>query len=172
MGKGDINIPEAYDLDELLEKQVQMNRFDATNPWGSQTWHQLEDGRFRMDQDVDERLETAVNKNIAMANRDAPQYRMMPAMNQNFNAMFGQMAERAGMPEMQNMTGHSGGNKLQMQKNAQQPDLPQPEQAAPQPQPQPAPQPAPAQPAPAQPVAGPVRGNENMRPHVANQGVM
>lgn len=128
MGKPDVKVPEPYDLQELLDTQVKMNRFDSTNPWGSQTWHRLPDGRFRMDQQVRPELQAAVDQNIAFANRPAPQYEMMGGMRKNFNALAQAMASRAGVDGFRNVNGNGnhGGSK------AETPAAPPPPPAVPQ----------------------------------------
>lgn len=99
--KSDIKAPEAYDLQELLDSQVKLNRFDSENPWGTQTWNTLPDGRMKMSQDINPELQTAMDKQIAYANKDAEHYTPNSSFTGNANALGSLLAQRAGMDGFQ-----------------------------------------------------------------------
>ena len=104
MGKPDVNIPESYSLEEIVDADKQINRFDSFNPWGSQTWNA---DKTAMTQAVKPELQAAVDKNIEFANRDAAQYAMGDELRGNMNALGSLMAERMG-GSFQDVPGKSG----------------------------------------------------------------
>jgi hypothetical protein len=95
MGKGDVNIPEAYELEELIDAQKELNRFDSHNPWGSQTW---DDTKTVMTQSVNPELERAVDQNVAYANSNAPVYNSPWRLQNAGFDMISEVMGRAGMP--------------------------------------------------------------------------
>lgn len=105
MGKPDVTIPEPYDLEELLEAQVKMNRFDSENPWGTQRWERLPDGRFKMFQEINPDLQSAFDQNLGMANSPAPQFSADPALLAAGNQLMSGVMGRAGLGGFDGMSG-------------------------------------------------------------------
>lgn len=111
MGKS-IDMPEAYDLEELLDHNVRLNRFDASNPFGTQNWTLLPDGRYSLDQQITPELQQALDNQIAYANQPAKQFNFMEHAAPYMGALGGAIAERAGIQLPQ------GGEKAPMVTNA------------------------------------------------------
>ena len=71
-------IPEAYDLEELLKYNTDLNRFDSYNPWGSQTWSEGANGKWAMTQEVAPEMQGLLDSQMDFVKqgptrRDTPQ---------------------------------------------------------------------------------------------------
>lgn len=131
IGKPDVNIPEAYELSELVDAAKESNRFDSFNPWGSQTWNA---DKTAMTQSVNPELQAAVDKNIAFANRDAPVYNTPWRLSNAGMGMMSEVMGRAGMGEgLQGLVSEANPRQRKMtagQAYPPTPELPQQQPAA------------------------------------------
>lgn len=77
-GKSQPEIPEAYDLDELLKYNTDLNRFDSVNPFGSQKWSEQENGRWLMTQEPSPLLQSMMHDQFDFVNRGPDYYEGSP----------------------------------------------------------------------------------------------
>ena len=97
---------------------VKLNRFDATNPFGSQKWTRLDDGRFSLDQEINPQLQQALDNQLAHVNQPAKHLNMMQHMGPAMEMFGAGIAQRAGFDEL------PGGEKAPMVTDAPMPELP------------------------------------------------
>lgn len=71
--KSSPEIPERYELEELLKYNTDLNRFDAVNPFGTQRWEEGDDGRWTMYQEPNEELMGMMHNQYDFVNR-GPEY--------------------------------------------------------------------------------------------------
>jgi len=71
--KSSPEIPERYELEELLKYNTDLNRYDAVNPFGTQRWETGADGRWTMIQEPNEELMGMMHSQYDFVNR-GPEY--------------------------------------------------------------------------------------------------
>ena len=95
-------MPERYELEEMLKYNTDLNRYDAINPFGSQKWSVGEDGRWTMTQAPSEKFSGLMDQQFDFVNRGPEYYGGSPgrdaAQQKLFENMMGKYGTSSGGP--------------------------------------------------------------------------
>lgn len=94
MGGKSQPVPEAYDLEELLKYNTDLNRYDAENPFGTQRWEEQPNGRWKMYQEPSPLLQGMMHDQFDYVNR-GPEYVDTPKnLDSAYQRLTGKMMEK------------------------------------------------------------------------------
>lgn len=129
--------PPAPDPERIIALQQQYNRYNTSNPFGSQSWSEGEDGRQTLNTEVSPQMQGSIDRAFAAAETPYEKQYVPQGMDQLSSAIMGKVGKRYGLegdalntnlkqqyqppPEVQGMgMGSNGGDPMQAMQAMQQ----------------------------------------------------